>query len=183
MHYREQGSNNIRMGLEKVMCIGLPKTGTTSLKSALTILGYNVGPIKDEECNAHVGDAMCLPTHRYIKLHEDYPDAKFILTLRSDPNTWYESVKRWADKKKDNKGILKQRKSMYGFEMPVRKPFIEQYVYHAQSVHNFFFFRYPDLSRKLLIVCWEDGDGWEEICSFLDKPIPDIPFPHKNKNK
>lgn len=24
------------------------------------------------------------------------------------------------------------------------------------------------------------GDGWEPLCKFLGKPIPDVPFPHKN---
>ena len=24
-------------------------------------------------------------------------------------------------------------------------------------------------------------DGWDPLCKFLDVPIPNIPFPHKNK--
>ena len=27
----------------------------------------------------------------------------------------------------------------------------------------------------------EEGDGWEKLCRFLDKPVPNVPFPHKNK--
>jgi hypothetical protein len=28
-----------------------------------------------------------------------------------------------------------------------------------------------------------EGDGWEKLCNFLDKPIPQIPYPHKNIGK
>lgn len=24
------------------------------------------------------------------------------------------------------------------------------------------------------------GDGWGPLCEFLGKPVPDVPFPHKN---
>jgi hypothetical protein len=30
-------------------------------------------------------------------------------------------------------------------------------------------------------VCWENGDGWKELANFLEKPVPDQPFPHINK--
>ena len=33
----------------------------------------------------------------------------------------------------------------------------------------------------LLNVCWETGSGWQELCAFLGKPVPEIPFPHENK--
>ena len=27
---------------------------------------------------------------------------------------------------------------------------------------------------------WDISDGWEPLCKFLGKPVPDIPFPHAN---
>lgn len=27
---------------------------------------------------------------------------------------------------------------------------------------------------------WSVQDGWEPLCNFLDKPVPDEPFPHVN---
>ena len=27
---------------------------------------------------------------------------------------------------------------------------------------------------------WTVDDGWEPLCKFLDKPVPDEPFPHVN---
>ena len=36
-------------------------------------------------------------------------------------------------------------------------------------------------SDRLLI--YQVKEGWEPLCKFLDKPIPDISFPYKNKTK
>lgn len=27
---------------------------------------------------------------------------------------------------------------------------------------------------------WDISDGWEPLCKFLGKPVPDVPFPHAN---
>ena len=29
----------------------------------------------------------------------------------------------------------------------------------------------------------EDGLGWEKICTFLGKDVPDVPYPHSNTPK
>ena len=34
--------------------------------------------------------------------------------------------------------------------------------------------------RNRLLV-WNVKDGWEPLCRFLGKPVPEIPFPHNNK--
>ena len=171
----------------KIIGIGLPKSGTTSLKTALHKLGFQPGgalKYDDPDAEVFVGDYNLLPIERYRVLDMKYPDAKFILTLRESPEVWYNSVYNWAERFKDNAGLKKQRKSMYGYEMPVRDPLIEQYITHAESVYQYFEYRYhAKIKDKLLIVCWEYGDGWEELCGFLNKPIPDVPFPHKNTNK
>jgi hypothetical protein len=38
-------------------------------------------------------------------------------------------------------------------------------------------------NTKLLVMDIIKGDGWEKLCKFLDKPIPNRPFPHKNIGK
>jgi hypothetical protein len=37
--------------------------------------------------------------------------------------------------------------------------------------------------RKANYLEWEVGDGWESLCRFLDKNVPDKPFPHANNRK
>ena len=31
------------------------------------------------------------------------------------------------------------------------------------------------------LLVWNLKDGWEPLCTFLGKPIPDCPIPHENK--
>jgi len=133
--------------------IGLPKTGTTTLKKALEILG----------AEAEVGD--------YVHFLPKW-DGKLILTTRNSTNTWYDSVLRWDRKHKMSTAILAQRGIMYGSETP--EGYWKNIYYH----HNRVCSKLPNC----LVVCWENGDGWKELCEFLNVPIPDVPFPHLNKN-
>ena len=68
---------------------------------------------------------------------------------------------------------MDKRKRMYGFEMPQNRKdhFIEKYNKHNENMKQY----------NPLVVCWESGDGWYPLCTFLDKPIPKVPFPHLNK--
>ena len=36
------------------------------------------------------------------------------------------------------------------------------------------------LVPKDRLLEWTVEDGWEPLCKFLDKPVPDEPFPHVN---
>lgn len=36
------------------------------------------------------------------------------------------------------------------------------------------------LVPKERLLEWNIGDGWEPLCKFLGKPIPDVEFPHAN---
>lgn len=105
----------------KVFCIGLNKTGTTSLEAAIKQLGYRLGSQHSGELLfdawaqrdfspiielAKTADAFqdvpfSLP-YTYIALDQAFPDAKFILTVRDSPSQWRNSLIRfhsrlWAD--------------------------------------------------------------------------------------
>jgi hypothetical protein len=54
----------------------------------------------------------------------------------------------------------------------------EAYKHHENRVKSFFADR--DGSRFLEVDIISD-DGWEEICDFLGKEVPDQTFPHKHK--
>lgn len=36
------------------------------------------------------------------------------------------------------------------------------------------------LVPKERLLEWTVEDGWEPLCAFLEKPVPDEPFPHVN---
>lgn len=105
----------------KVFCIGLNRTGTTSLHNALRMLGYNSVHFKDDEGN-NIKDMIVnnlLSKHNILngldhydaftdwerapytvevvqKFLNEYPKAKFILNYR-DVESWIESRKKHVD--------------------------------------------------------------------------------------
>jgi hypothetical protein len=96
---------------EKVFCIGLGKTGTTSLGRALKDLGYRVGDQRQGELMLPAYTArnfkpiveFCLTADAfqdapfgfpftYLALDQSFPRAKFILSVRNDADQWYRSL-------------------------------------------------------------------------------------------
>ena len=53
------------------------------------------------------------------------------------------------------------------------------YVYdqHYQSVIHYF----KDRPNDLLVLDICNGDGWEKLCPFVNKPFVDFPFPFVKK--
>lgn len=42
---------------------------------------------------------------------------------------------------------------------------------------------FKDRQNDLLVVDFTQGAGWEELCGFLGRDVPDIPFPHANNKR
>lgn len=172
----------------KVFCIGFHKTGTTSLDIALRALGYRVtGPngVRDPNiaANVHamaddlVGKFDAFQDNPWPIIYKDmdrkYPGSKFILTLR-DTRAWLDSqVKHFGRRE------TPMRKWIYGVGCPEGNEDIYARVFeaHNEDVLRYFGMRPSDL----LVLELAKGDGWDELCPFLGKPVPDIPFPHANK--
>jgi hypothetical protein len=99
---------------EKIFCIGMGKTGTTSLEAFFRELGFTLGnqnegedlledwavrnfrPIVAFACSAQVFQDIpfCLP-FTYAFLDCAYPGSKFILSVRDDAEKWYQSLVRF----------------------------------------------------------------------------------------
>lgn len=100
--------------MEKVFCIGLAKTGTTSLGQTLTDLGYELGDQHQGElllkayaardfksivefcstADAFQDAPFCFP-FTYLALDQCFPNARFILSVRDDVDQWYSSLVRF----------------------------------------------------------------------------------------
>lgn len=111
----------------------------------------------------------------FREIDSHFPGSKFILTRRINPDVWFESLCKHADRT----GPTEIRKYIYGFDMPHdhKREHVRYYEEHLESVRQHF----KDRPEALLEVCWEEGSGWTELAQFLGRPIPDVPFPHKNK--
>lgn len=177
----------------KVFGLGLNKTGTSSLKVALRRLGYEHFRRQGRMAHAYFErdwDALFKVTDDFESF-EDWPwplmyrelfarygdSARYILTTRKSPGVWVESLKKHAVATKSG-GII--RKNIYGYRYPhgVEAAHMAFYEAHNAAVRAFFAEHAPHL---FLEVCWENGDGWPELCDFLLEPRRGKQFPHANK--
>jgi 3'-phosphoadenosine 5'-phosphosulfate (PAPS) 3'-phosphatase len=177
----------------KIFGIGLSKTGTTSLAHALEILGYRTKdyPGIDHyirgDLNASISSELLdeydaftdtpIPSF-YRELDARYPDSKFILTIR-DMEGWLKSCKKQFTQKladKQNEAHNSLFIDLYDCNVFGEQKFREGYERFTNGVINYFQNR-PD---DLLIMDVSGGDGWKALCPFLEKAIPDIPFPKSN---
>jgi len=172
----------------KVFGIGFHKTGTTTLEKVLQELGYHVcGPRRDllkyitkndyepifkimENFDAFQDNPWPL---LYQELDKKIPGSKFILTIR-ETNKWYESAfKHFGQQQTD------MQRYIYGDVNDSNQESIykARYDKHNEEVIEYFESRKDDL----LIIDWSKEMDWERICRFLNKPIPNKPLPHANK--
>jgi hypothetical protein len=184
---------------------GWSRTGTTSLQAALDVFGMRTFEIGDvfadldraalftealddpgfdwERLFAGFDAAADQPAHVFWReLAAFYPDAKVVLTVR-DAAEWYASYRatiwgptigrapadeRWREMVRR---VLVER--AYGGEPTDRDHVIATYERHNDDVRSAFG---PD---RLLVL--DLAEGWEPLCRFLGRPVPDAPFPHLNR--
>jgi len=177
---------------KKVFGIGLNKTGTKTLGACFIQLGYSHKSIDKQVFELYKkGDLNGLLNIIdnydsfedwpwplvYKDIDEKSPDSKFILTIRETPETWFNSLCRHAD----YTGPTEYRKHIYGFAMPHKhkQHHLDFYNDHLKDITDYF----KNKPGKLLVVCWENGDGWEKLSTFLGFERPNIPLPHKNRRR
>lgn len=171
------------MARQKVFCIGLGKTGTTSLKEALRILDYRLIRLPLDWKGITDFDAALpgVSAAMFAELDADYPGSKFILTLR-DVEGWLKSIERDMGLKQ---GVARKHQAerekiltiKYGRTTFDRDAFRTAFHGHEAKVRKYFENRPADL---LVLDVTTDG-GWEPLCNFLGVPVPDVPFPYVNK--
>lgn len=147
----------------KILIPSCHKTGTTSLVRALETLGYKTEEIKTATPKS------------YKKFLSD--GVKVIHTERINDEVWYKSLCRHTE----TRGHTAVNARLYGGKYPSENEDRAKLAYkvYNREINRFF----SNGTYDFLKVCWENGDGWGELCEFLKKPIPDIPFPHVNSSK
>jgi hypothetical protein len=176
----------------KVFCIGLNKTGTSSLHEALSLLGYRSlhwgGPETHERIMRAMDDRkpmleyldpepdaisdVLAVTYYFYLADLEYPGSKFVLTLR-DMDEWLDSRRRHVERNQQ----MKQTGEYDGSFLTVdRDTWAVEYRRHEAVVRTYFESRPADL------LCFRPADGnWEPLCAFLGHPVPDGPFPWENR--
>ena len=178
--------------IPKVFGLGLSKTGTKTLGTCLEHLGYDHfswnEPFAERVLRGDVDEALRVARQHdsfedlpwpavFEALDANFPDAKFVLTERADPERWYQSLLRHAE----YKGITEVRERFYGHALPHgrRDRMIDVYMSHNERVRRHF----ADRPGKLLVLCWEKDPGWEPLCDFLGHAVPARDIPHRNKRR
>ena len=173
-----------------IIGVGFQKTGTSTLREALKILGYRVKdtsrraliPILKGKWNQIIKmlknyDAVeDTPWYMiYKELDTLFPNSKFILTIR-DEEKWYKSIKNHIGNLRSahHEWIYGRGK---GLPIDHKQNTLNVYNTHNNEVREYF----KDRPDDLLVVDFTKGDGWDELCNFLNKDIPSTDFPHYNK--
>lgn len=188
----------------KIFGVGFHKTGTSSLGLALGMLGYRTVH-GDGRRAKHGGDEGVslirrieagdydLPTfwcydafldNPYFtiwrQLAVKFPEAKFILTER-DEDDWLASCIRYYHGRR----VRPMREWMFG---PHADPsageaaahaWLTAYQKHNREIRDYFAGQ-PGRLRVMNVIA---GDGWEQLCPFLEAEPPGRPFPHANRTK
>lgn len=201
----------------KIFGVGHSKTGTTSLAAALKELGYTVGKqtpaerlLPDwskrdfrriaeycETAQAFQDIPFSLP-YTFQAMDMYFPNSKFVLTVRADPEQWYQSLVNFHKKiwGAENIAALSKLKELAypaykGFPYDVRvlvhdctesdpynkNALIAHYNLHNEMVRDYFRNR-PD---DLLILNVSEKGAYQKLCSFLGKPCVSEEMPWRNK--
>lgn len=191
-----------------VIGAGFGRTGTESMKVALETLGLGPchhmkevignpeqtrlwrsiaqgdaadprsGKPKWDEAFAGYNSAVDWPSAFFWReLSEYYADAKILLTIRS-PESWHASMEKTIFKSlgestdRASVGIKLIAERVFGNRLDDRNHAISIYERNTEEVQAAF-----DDDRLLTYTI---GDGWEPLCRFLGKPVPDVPYPRTN---
>ena len=176
----------------KIFNIDFNKSGSTSLTKAMDILGfrsihwkYNDKRILDRLNENKKNKKKLLSgienfdfysdfrgSSFYKKLDKQYPNSKFIITIRNLDN-WLISREKHVKRNQKNPDYK------YDFLKIEKKKWVRERKRILNGVKSYFKKRPKDL----LIINSCDGEGWEKLCPFLSKKIPKKKFPFLNKTK
>ena len=181
----------------RVFGLGLSRTGTSSLTSALYRLGVNTkhyardpremyqqlrnGDYELDILKKRTRGLTDIPHVPYFaQLDHVWQGSKFILTIR-EKDAWLRSVDqllqssmKWWDNDPQYRQIAEFfRASVYGTIWFNRDRFSYVYDTHTRNVLHYFQGR-PD---DLLVIDICAGEGWEKLCPFFGVDLPNEPFP------
>lgn len=148
----------------KILNTGLPRTGTYSLVVALRILGYKVKHCPRNVDDIAIYDAACEVIFSYNELEKKYPNSLYVFTNRKFED-WISSCHRHSINRRPNWNSFWENANMW------KKIYYEK----LDSLKEYD-------KKRLLIIDLDKTLGWVDLCNFLKKPIPSLPYPHLNKS-
>lgn len=170
--------------------IGLPRTGTRSLKQALRILGFrDVSGLTQYRRDFYQG-RLALPAGKdaivggisgyYLALDKLYPGSKFILTIR-DEDRWLNSVNNlWGVTYEPEESKVRLSWLWQHFGINAYHVDVLRVIYRSSKLGAIEYF--ANRPKDFLVLDIEQPQ-WPQLCGFLGLPIPDEPYPFEGKWK
>ena len=181
----------------RIFGVGMQKTATTSLDCALKLLGFDSAHWLDgkwavailremrakgrsETLEKHY--ALCdLPIAILFKeLDRAYPGSKFILTVRDEVDWLVSARNHWSYEHNTHRPDWDMypaanliHRATYGQKHFDAAVFLARYRQHNAEVREYFRNR-PD---DLLEMDMTKGAGWQELCPFVERPVPNVDYP------
>lgn len=178
----------------RIFGIGLNKTGTTSLDSALAVLGFQSlhfgGQHAHDAVQRAIDDEVPLLTYldpkydsfsdigllsrRFRMLDQQYPGSRFILTTRPRED-WIASRRGHVER-----NLKKQARGEYDgtFLVVDEDKWIAEWDHHHERARSYFSGRSDFLELDL-----GDSPTWGPLCRFLGVDEPSEPFPWANRGQ
>ena len=164
------------------------------------INAYNETPVNWNHLFKDYNSIVDFPGSMYYKeLHTYYPDAKIILSVR-DPESWYQSALKTIYAFDPGPAIKIKLMLKMPFSSKARNLFKAIQLNDKSIWKKFFEGKFDDKNYainkfkmhieavkqaipKNQLLIFEAKDGWKPLCEFLNKPIPETPFPSSNKGE
>jgi len=193
----------------KVICAGIPKTGTKSISKALRFLGFTVFDFEEQNLDffdhwvdvfqngtkpdikrvyQHAEAVVDVPgTFIYEEILEVFPDCKVILSEREE-DSWVNSLVNQLNQ-------VQPRLNKLALLSPTGRKLVNVLEYYWNALvgsHNpkctyVFRKRYRIHNHRVKSIVPADKllvynvkQGWKPLCDFLGCKVPTVPFPHEN---
>ena len=175
------GTDSMRQALETIgmgPCHHMKEVNDSAEQTALWRAVAGGGAADWQQIFSSYQSSIDWPSAYYWReLSATYPDAKILLTVRS-AESWYDSMSKTICKvirtsnDPQSLGVNLIGNQVFSGRYDEREHAIAVFEKNNADVRATF----PP--ERLLV--YRLGDGWEPLCRFLDKPVPDTPFPHTN---
>ena len=194
------------MALE-VIGVGLGRTGTLSLKGAFEKLGfgpcYHMIELRAAEDGFQRWTAHVEGQRNWKRLFEGfrsttdhpgcdywrelaayYPNAKLVLTVR-DPDAWFDSGRTTIFSDDFYRMVERAPEFVRTFFRSLGSTAFFEAHHNDRAAMTDYFRRHNEAIIDTIdpdrLLVFEAKQGWQPLCTFLEVPIPGIPFPRINE--
>ena len=175
---------------QKIIVMGLPKTGTTSVAQALSHLGYKVShnqgdTLNNGRCNV-IANTL---EFQYPELYEKYPNATWVLTYTANTSAWFDSFAyhiiyhQPQNYKKSHRHWIQKIHRMFHipdtftsdldlgansteahhFVLSHAENYMKYYERYYKNLFRFFMQKRSPTSARIPLIDVRNGDGYEKL--------------------